>query len=377
MVESKVIADLSKAASRIDQDEKSRELGIRILQEAGFMSFTIPREYGGEGRGIDDMLRMARKLSSACLATALLWTMHCQQVAVLTRYASTSLKGRVFPRIIEEQKLISSITTESGSGGQLMSSKVALEHYPGQVGVRRHCPIVSGPRLASGYLLTMRRSSSSPANDVVLVYVDANQARITNMQDLPMMGMQGMNNVSLDFEARVPLDQIVDTEEGFQPIAMNTMIPLGHLGWSSCWLGAAEEALKRIVKYYRQPRNRPSLSEAFLEKLARSQCSLALAEGLFCQAIEEFALRDYGVKAEKHRMSDEFHILLNNVKVGVSEQVFRSVALLLQLSGLQGYLRDTEVSIERTFRDLTSASLMYNNDRLLTATGKLLLLKQY
>ena len=48
---------------------------------------------------------------------------------------------------------------------------------------------------------------------------------------------------------------------------------------------------------------------------------------------------------------------------------------LVQLAGLRyGFLKRSAVALERTFRDLRSASLMYSNDKLYVMNGKLSLL---
>jgi acyl-CoA dehydrogenase len=41
----------------------------------------------------------------------------------------------------------------------------------------------------------------------------------------------------------------------------------------------------------------------------------------------------------------------------------------------QGYMKNTALDLERVFRDLRSATLMYHNDRLLGANGKLILVE--
>ena len=70
------------------------------------------------------------------------------------------------------------------------------------------------------------------------------------------------------------------------------------------------------------------------------------------------------------------HISLNNVKIAVSRLAFEVVDRLIELCGLaQGYMKNTALDLERVFRDLRSATLMYHNDRLLGANGKLILVE--
>jgi len=70
------------------------------------------------------------------------------------------------------------------------------------------------------------------------------------------------------------------------------------------------------------------------------------------------------------------HISLNNVKIAASRLAFEVVDRLIELCGLaQGYMKNTALDLERVFRDLRSATLMYHNDRLLGTNGKLILVE--
>ena len=60
----------------------------------------------------------------------------------------------------------------------------------------------------------------------------------------------------------------------------------------------------------------------------------------------------------------------------MSRLAFELVDRLVDLCGLaQGYMKNTALDVERVFRDLRSATLMYHNDRLLGANGKLILVE--
>jgi len=70
--------------------------------------------------------------------------------------------------------------------------------------------------------------------------------------------------------------------------------------------------------------------------------------------------------------SPSFQITINNLKIMASEWLYEVVDELVQLCGLRyGYVRNEATRLERTLRDLRSASLMFSNDRLSKANGKL------
>jgi acyl-CoA dehydrogenase len=68
------------------------------------------------------------------------------------------------------------------------------------------------------------------------------------------------------------------------------------------------------------------------------------------------------------------NLLVNELKVAAARISFRVVDGLMRLVGMAaGYLRESELELERVFRDLRSASLMLNDDRLLAANGRMLI----
>jgi acyl-CoA dehydrogenase len=61
----------------------------------------------------------------------------------------------------------------------------------------------------------------------------------------------------------------------------------------------------------------------------------------------------------------EFQSTLTLLKVQVSELATETVLSALRACGLSGYRNDTEFSIGRHLRDILSAPLMINNDRIM------------
>ena len=62
---------------------------------------------------------------------------------------------------------------------------------------------------------------------------------------------------------------------------------------------------------------------------------------------------------------------MNLLKVNASETALATVMSAMQACGLAGYRNDGEFSISRPLRDILSASIMINNDRILAnAAGR-------
>ena len=71
-----------------------------------------------------------------------------------------------------------------------------------------------------------------------------------------------------------------------------------------------------------------------------------------------------------------FCVMLNNLKVTVSDMAVDIVRRALAIVGLAGYRNDTPFSLGRPLRDVLSAPLMIGNDRILANTAKLLLVQK-
>jgi acyl-CoA dehydrogenase len=67
-----------------------------------------------------------------------------------------------------------------------------------------------------------------------------------------------------------------------------------------------------------------------------------------------------------------FGVTMNNLKVASSRTAVEIVGEALQICGLSGYRNDSPFSVARHLRDVQSAPLMVNNDRILANTAALL-----
>jgi len=85
------------------------------------------------------------------------------------------------------------------------------------------------------------------------------------------------------------------------------------------------------------------------------------------RALVAAALQRYEAAAERPEELDSlgFQTAMNLLKVNASEIALATVMSALQACGLAGYRNDGEFSISRPLRDILSASIMINNDRIL------------
>lgn len=351
---------------------------LRRLRESGLMGLLVPREYGGLGGDYTHLAAVARVLGEASMSTAVIWAMHCQQVAALVDHAGDELRAAVLPRIAAGEIYLASVTSEKGKGGHLLTSMAPLTTDGDRLVLEREAPIVTGGEHADAFLITMRSRPDAEPSDVVLVYAERDELEPAGKANWDPLGMRGTHSVAMTIAGRVPKDRIIG-REGFGDVAVRSFIPAGHIGWAASWLGAATGPYQQMIELWRDPKKRGEYdlsSPLFAERLARIRLDLDTVGAYLHRVVDEYEeLRAdaFGVAA---RASEPwFQLHLNGLKVLAAEKLFTAVDRLVQLAGMRhGYLKTASIPLERAFRDLRSGSLNYADDRLYVANGKLALL---
>ncbi|MEU4559498.1 acyl-CoA dehydrogenase family protein [Actinoplanes sp. NPDC023936] len=366
---------LAENAGRADAEASFPAESLAALRGSGLMGLLVPAEYGGAGGTLQDLVRVSGELAGACLSTAMIWAMHCQQVAAVVAYAESPLRDTLLPRIAAGEVYLASVTSERGKGGHLLTAQAPLETDGDELIVRRDAPIVTGALHADGFLITMRQDAGAPPHAVTLVYADRADLKMETKGDWDPLGMRGTHSVAVQLDGTVPATNLIGEPGGFREVVVRAFAPAGHLGWAACWLGAARAALAEVVQLMRSPAGRrqlPSDSPLVRVRLARVRQDLEVAAA-FLNAVTAEA--DAALRDARTAEDPAFQIRLNALKVETSERAYRAVDQLVELVGLRfGYLRGGPLKLERTLRDLRSASLNYANDRLLLANGALTLL---
>jgi acyl-CoA dehydrogenase len=371
----RVLPVIREQARQIDEQAAFPERGLTALREAGLLGLLVPTAYGGLGGTLHDLATAAGRIAGDCLSTAMIWAMHCQQVATLVAYASPGLRDRLLPRIGRGRVYVASVTSERGKGGHLLTAQAPLHRADGRLRVQRDAPIVTGGRYADGFLITMRDSPDSQDGDVSLVYADRDDLAITTSGSWNPMGMRGTHSVAMTLAGTVPEDNLVGRPGDFRSAAVATFAPVGHLAWAACWLGAARGALRAVLHLMRGPGRRQFDlgSDLLRTRIARIRLDLDTMAALLGRCLRDVESAGTGADLE----APPVQLRLNALKVHTAERACHVVDALIELTGLRhGYLRDSPLALERVFRDLRSASLNYANDRLLLANGALALLDQ-
>lgn len=354
---------VSEYADPVDRDARFPHEAFEALREAKLLSAYVPADHGGMGLSMTQVAKICEALGRYCASTAMIYAMHQIQVACIVHHGQASAFFRDYlERLVDEQLLLASATTELGVGGDLRSSICAVDTQGDEFELEKKAPVISYALESDAILVTARRSSDAEPGDQVLVLVERSRADLEEIAGWDTLGFRGTRSLGFVVRGRGHVDQILPIP--FADILAESMHPFAHMTWSSLWLGLATDAVSKARDTVRKKVTaNPDVPPVSALRLAEvEELLFGMRSGLYTTMAEYQRLLDTGDSEAFTNFG--FSIRVNNVKVTCSELVVDIVGRALQIVGISGYKNDSSNSLTRHLRDAYGAALMVNNDRI-------------
>ena len=363
----------AKHAALVDEGARFPQESFAALREAKALSAAVPRELGGLGCNMRELAAQCSALAQGCSASGMVLAMHHIQIACMARHALESAFFRDYlARIVREQLLIASVTSEVGTFGDTRSSVCAVERTGDRFELNKQATTISYGQSADALLVTCRRAADSAASDQVLVLLQKGDYQLSQTTGWNTLGMRGTCSPGFDLRSTGSVEQIVPGS--FADSSAQSMVPYSHILWSSLWHGIASDAVARAANQVRgEARKKPGSVPSSATRLARVNVQLQSVRHNWQTLADEFDGLAPGAAGMRELLGMGWALKLNNLKVDVSESVVQIVHQALQIIGIMGYKNDSPVSVGRHYRDVLSASLMVSNERIAAKSASLLL----
>jgi acyl-CoA dehydrogenase len=360
-------------ADTTDRDAQFPRETIDALKKTRLMSALVPRNLGGLGCGMIELAGMCEALGQQCASSAMVFAMHQIQVASILRHAmGQPYYQKYVSDLVEMQPLIASATSEVGIGGEMRTSKCAVQQDgDGRFKLDKDCSTISYGAQADDILFQARRNPEAAPNDQIFVLVRNGEFTLTQKGTWDTLGMRGTCSPAFMLQSKGERGQIFETP--FADIASETQVPFSHILWANVWLGIATAAVTRARTFVRQ--------QARAKPGQTPPTALRLAEASNMLQTMRTNVHDVAAECERLMGGDDtaalssiaFALKMNNLKVSSSQFVVQIVNHTLLICGIMGYKNDSNVAVGRHLRDAHSAALMVGNDRILAANASMLL----
>jgi acyl-CoA dehydrogenase len=360
-------------ADDVDKNSRFPHETFAAARESRLLSAAVPVEFGGAGAAMRDLAAMCGALAQGCGASGMVLAMHHIQVACLVRHGLDSAALRNYLcELADGQRLIASVTSEVGTGGDTRSSICAVERENGCYHVEKDATTVSYGEHADDLLLTCRRDAQAPNSDQVLVLHKKGDYKLTRKGEWDTLGMRGTCSPPYLVNASGSEEHIVPGS--FADSSAQTMVPYSHILWASVWHGIASDAVARAGAFVRgAARKNPGTVPPTATRLAEVTVALQALRNNVMAAANDFDALPEGEAGREELSSMRWGLKMNNLKIAASEAAPQIVHQALQIIGISGYRNGTKFSVGRHYRDVLSASLMIGNDRILSKSASMLL----
>jgi acyl-CoA dehydrogenase len=359
-----VVAKAAAAeAETVDRNARFPRSAIDAARQQRLLGTQIPIEFGGDGASIFDLTDMCYALGRACSSTAMIFAMHQTKVACLVRHGrGSSWHEKLMRRIASEQLLLASSTTEGQNGGNIRFSSAAVERADGEISLVRDATVISYGAEADGIVTIARRANDAAGSDQVLLAITKDDYTLVPTVEWETLGMRGTCSAGFQLIFKGLAEQIFP--DAYDKIHAQTMTPVAHLCWSSVWAGIAAAAVDRAQLFTRKAaRGSGGQMPPGAAHFTAARMTLTKLRAVINSNLDIYACHEHDRRALS---SLDFQSSINLLKVEASELAVSAVMHAMRACGLSGYRNDSEFSVGRHLRDVLSAPIMINNDRILT-----------
>jgi len=361
-------------ADEVDRQARFPSETLAALRAEQALSAFIPTELGGGGVSFQALAEACTHLGRRCGASAMVFAMHQIQIVTIVRHLENASWFEAYLRdVVDEQRLVASVTSEVGTGGDMGRSVAAVDAASdGTCRFEKQAPTVSYGEHADDLLTTLRRAPDAEPGDQVLALTRSEQTTLEPAGTWDPLGMRGTCSPGFVVQAEFMPEQILPTP--FPRVSVESMVPVSHILWSHLWLGIASDAFERARAFVRAAAKRsPGQPPASAQRLSHLMSELSLLRAEVASALHEFVEASH--EPSRERLSTMAAILrFNNLKIAASEQAPRVCQSAMGVCGIMGFKNDTPFSVGRHLRDTMSASLMVANERIHQTNASLLLI---
>ncbi len=351
-------------ATDVDKYARFPSESLNALKENSVLSAGVPIALGGIGLNIIEQGELCRLLAKRCASSAMVLGMHFIKVSSIVHFGKGIEKVENYLRLLaKEQRLVGSVTSEEGIGGNLRTSIACIQPDADRFNLVKNSTCLSYGAYADDLLITCRKNSDSVASDQVVVLAVGDDFSLEQHGEWDSMGMRGTCSPPFTVTVNAEMWQIFEPD--FATIAARTMVPDTHYIWSNIWLGIACDATAR-ARALMQAKVKKDFSH--LPDAAKDLAQLEILLDRFKDTVSSVGLRYM-----KAHLADDFETLssiafslkINALKLNASQLVAEICIKAMSICGFPGYLNNSPYSIARHLRDALSAAPMIGNGRII------------
>lgn len=333
--------ELAPNAERfVEQHQVDRDLWNKA-GELGLLCMSVPQEYGGGGGTFAHeavLLEEQSRVGDSAWGAGL---HNCIVAHYLLSYGTEAQKKQWLPKMASGEVVGAIAMTEPGTGSDLQNVKARAVRDGDEYVINGAKTFITNGQQADLVIVVVKTDARKKASGISLMLVEADRGGFRRGQALNKIGQKGQDTSELFFEdVRVPLSNLLGTEEGQGFIQLMQQLPQERLMIAVTGVAMMEEALAQTITYTKE-------REAFGKPIFEFQnTKFTLAEA----ATDTHVARVFVDSCIERHLKGELDIqTVAMAKWWVTERASEVADECLQLFGGYGYM--TEYPISRMWVD--------------------------
>jgi acyl-CoA dehydrogenase len=332
--------EMKPNAAKYDKGDEFSEDVMKKAFEVGFLTCTVPTEYGGGGMNDLDTVIISEELAAGCAGMYTTMMVNALAYTPIIQYGTDEQKKKFMTPHTKKMSFASFCLTEREAGSDAGSMKTRAEKVGKVYIINGSKCFISNGKIASFYVVFANSNPEKGMRGLSAFIVPRETPGLIIGKEEDKMGHRASNTVELTFEdMKVPEENLLGKEGIGFIIAMKTLdktrAPVGAAG-----VGVARAALEYAIEYAKNRRQfgKPiALFQNTAFKIAQMAMEINAARHLVWHAAW---LMDEGKPCGKESAM---------AKAFGSDVAMKVTTECVQILGGYGYMRD--YPMEKLMRD--------------------------
>lgn len=362
----RTLTERSGAKPGPGREKEYADVLLAQMRKDKLLSVSVSERLGGPGLEVEDIARITFEISRQSGSAGLTYAMHMSQAYSVTTHGEGPFFDALQKRMIDEQLLIASGTSEKGPGGDILTSLCQIDTGPdGRMFVVKESPNTSYVDHAGLILVTANRVNEKGRKKQVLIVGDVVLNQFEPARATGFLGMQGILNRPYKFRINFDEDAIFSTD--FAAVARQTMTPSIQIFWAAMWSGLAWSMVSKAKTYV----SKELAPEAETTLVVQHELTRIVDLHHTMNAMIRDAIRAYQTRGAAQDMGFGLSAQINRLKVNCSEILNEIGQRSLGIIGIRGYATGGPYTLAEPIADAMSAPIMVSNFRLTMNTAKI------
>ncbi|MGD9595630.1 MAG: acyl-CoA dehydrogenase family protein [Wolinella sp.] len=342
------LKEISPKAERIDQEAIFPEDIFDQIAKEGYFSLLVPKEYGGEGKGLSEHTQVCMAFAEGSATVALCYMMHNVALNCINQHGDEALKRKIFTEVVENQKMLALAYSEIGTGTHFYKPEITAQYNDSGVVLNGIKSMVTSAGYASYYLVLSPAKDPENINNWVVPL--ENQGLSFALSKWNGLGMRA--NVSCPMEMKdLFLENLYKIgEEGSGATQVfATVAPFFLAGLASVYSGLGTQIFQEAIQHATTRKYAEDSSLAHIETV---QIHLS---NLYTKSSSARAMTAEAARSYDHQEPDAAAKIIA-ARIFASESVIENATTAMRIGGGKSYNKQTP--LERLLRDSFAGQIM-------------------